>query len=146
MGPTWGPPGSCRPQIGPMLASWTLLSGETCPVWYFTGCSVYRYKRINSKTFRWIRHTYNKIWLTMNGFVRNTRVPYDHVLLSLTYSLCNIINTWSTDRLYFFFFILSFVCTYVFLIFFYIQMPHFLFGLLPLYPPPPPPPPPSFHR
>ena len=27
MEPTWGPPGSCRPQMGPMLASWTLLSG-----------------------------------------------------------------------------------------------------------------------
>ena len=27
MGPTWGPPGSCRPQKGPMLAPWTLLSG-----------------------------------------------------------------------------------------------------------------------
>ena len=27
IGPTWGPPGSCRPQMGPMLASWTLLSG-----------------------------------------------------------------------------------------------------------------------
>ena len=27
MGPTWGPPGSCGPQMGPMLASWTLLSG-----------------------------------------------------------------------------------------------------------------------
>ena len=27
MGPTWGPPGSCRPQMGPMLAPWTLLSG-----------------------------------------------------------------------------------------------------------------------
>ena len=23
MGPTWGPPGSCRSQIGPMLAPWT---------------------------------------------------------------------------------------------------------------------------
>ena len=29
MGPTWGPPGSCRPQLGPMLAPWTLLSGTT---------------------------------------------------------------------------------------------------------------------
>ena len=28
MGPTWGPPGSCRPQIGPMLAPWTLISGK----------------------------------------------------------------------------------------------------------------------
>ena len=27
MGPTWGPPGSCRPQVGPMMAPWTLLSG-----------------------------------------------------------------------------------------------------------------------
>ena len=27
MGPTRGPPGSCRPQMGPMLATWTLLSG-----------------------------------------------------------------------------------------------------------------------
>ena len=26
MGPTWGPPGSSRPQMGPMLAPWTLLS------------------------------------------------------------------------------------------------------------------------
>ena len=26
MGPTWGPTGSCRPQMGPMLALWTLLS------------------------------------------------------------------------------------------------------------------------
>ena len=28
MGPTWGPPGCCQPQMGPMLASWTLLSGK----------------------------------------------------------------------------------------------------------------------
>ena len=28
MGPTWGPPGSCRPQMGPMSAQWTLLSGS----------------------------------------------------------------------------------------------------------------------
>ena len=26
MGLTWGPPWSCRPQMGPMLAPWTLLS------------------------------------------------------------------------------------------------------------------------
>ena len=29
MGPIWGPPGSCRPQMGPMLAPWTLLSRRT---------------------------------------------------------------------------------------------------------------------
>ena len=27
MGPTWGPPGAGRTQVGPMLAQWTLLSG-----------------------------------------------------------------------------------------------------------------------
>ena len=27
MGPTWGPPGSCRPLMDPMLVPWTLLSG-----------------------------------------------------------------------------------------------------------------------
>ena len=27
MGPTWSPPGSCQPQMGPMLAPCTLLSG-----------------------------------------------------------------------------------------------------------------------
>ena len=27
MGPTWGPSGADRTQVGPMLASWTLLSG-----------------------------------------------------------------------------------------------------------------------
>ena len=31
MGPTWGPPGSCRPQVGPMLVPWTLLSGLSAP-------------------------------------------------------------------------------------------------------------------
>ena len=31
MGPTWGPPGSCRPQMAPMLTPWTLLSGYPFP-------------------------------------------------------------------------------------------------------------------
>ena len=30
MGPTWGPPGADRTQVGPMLARWTLLSGLFC--------------------------------------------------------------------------------------------------------------------
>ena len=30
IGPTWNPPGSCRPQTGPMLVPWTLLSGYVC--------------------------------------------------------------------------------------------------------------------
>ena len=30
MGPTWGPSGADRTQVGPMLAPWTLLSGYPC--------------------------------------------------------------------------------------------------------------------
>ena len=33
MAPTWSPPGSCRPQMGPMLAPWTLLSGIIWNQW-----------------------------------------------------------------------------------------------------------------
>ena len=33
MGPTWGTPGSCRPQMGPILAPWTLLSGYAHLKW-----------------------------------------------------------------------------------------------------------------
>ena len=33
MGPTWGPLGSCGPQMGPMLAPWTLLSGNVSYYW-----------------------------------------------------------------------------------------------------------------
>ena len=40
MWPTWGPPGSCRPQVGPMLAPRTLLSGmplEHLWIWSLVG-------------------------------------------------------------------------------------------------------------
>ena len=36
MGPIWGPPGSCRPQMGPMLAPWTLLSGKWSLIFMYT--------------------------------------------------------------------------------------------------------------
>ena len=42
MGPTRGLPGSCRPQMGPMLAPWTLLSGLML-AWTTTGCQWYMY-------------------------------------------------------------------------------------------------------
>ena len=37
MGPTWGPAGADRTQVGPMLAPWTLLSGS---ISFFTSNSV----------------------------------------------------------------------------------------------------------
>ena len=33
LGPTWGPYGTDRTQVGPMLAPWTLLSGTTLCLW-----------------------------------------------------------------------------------------------------------------
>ena len=33
MGPSWGPSGADRTQVGPMLASWTLLSGFVSTKW-----------------------------------------------------------------------------------------------------------------
>ena len=33
MGPTWGPSGAIRTQVGPMLAPWTLLSGKVEYTW-----------------------------------------------------------------------------------------------------------------
>ena len=43
-GSTWGPPGSCRPQMGLKLAPWTLLSGKpfqklTIPLIFVVICS-----------------------------------------------------------------------------------------------------------
>ena len=44
MGPTWGPPGSCRPQVGPILTPWTLLSGLLhllVYTWHYTWECIY---------------------------------------------------------------------------------------------------------
>ena len=58
MGPTWGPPGSCRPQMGPMLAPWTLLSGMTIAnAGYTSGDSTINTKRLFTKS------VWQKPWL-----------------------------------------------------------------------------------
>ena len=53
MRPTWGPSGSCRPQMGPMLAPWTLLSGHprSYSVW---GC---RLTGMGFPSWKWYRHS-----------------------------------------------------------------------------------------
>ena len=51
MGPTWGPPGSCRPQIGPMLAPWTLLSG------YALHGDGVAWRRFSNYTKKYVGHT-----------------------------------------------------------------------------------------
>ena len=50
MGPTWGPPGSCRPQVGLMLAPWTLLSGN----W------IYPWSVAVASTILWLHHAMSR--------------------------------------------------------------------------------------
>ena len=47
--PAWGPPGSCRPQMGPMLAPWTLLWGQLF-MFCIPGCVN---KHTNTDCSRW---------------------------------------------------------------------------------------------
>ena len=47
MWPSWGPPGADRTQVGPMLAPWILLSGESCGLLSM----VYIYDGIMTKFF-----------------------------------------------------------------------------------------------
>ena len=76
MGPRWGPPGSCRPQMGPMLAPWTLLSGTPCfntispqqNGWHFADC-IFIHIFLNKKYAFWIQFHWKvslNVWLTIN--------------------------------------------------------------------------------
>ena len=64
-GPTWSPPGSCRPQMGPKLAPWTLLSG------------ILRYNTLE-ETCKWFTFRYNLlpviVSLMFQGYVTGTGV------------------------------------------------------------------------
>ena len=52
-GPTWGPPGSWWPQIGPMLAPWTLLSGIWFIVWHI---DTYTCRPMTTVNLHWRYH------------------------------------------------------------------------------------------
>ena len=61
MEPTWGPPGSCPPQMGPMNAPWTLLSGVFCidvvisstPMVSFTHVALLHWDNRTLSQFQW---------------------------------------------------------------------------------------------
>ena len=68
MGPTWGPPGAERTQVGPMLAPWTLLSGS------FPSCQWFlsMWCHCNMKCIHWLWqmetvYTHAKNWI-MDSF------------------------------------------------------------------------------
>ena len=62
-GPTWGPPGSCRPQMGPMLVPWTLLSGlwMSYSAQHNSKFTYLSYKMICYSVVRYYMHTYYSI-------------------------------------------------------------------------------------
>ena len=68
MGPTWGPPGSCRPQMGPMLAPWTLLSGHKLFVKWIPDAAIWEITVVPRAT-RAINAVYQKLpflWVSEN--------------------------------------------------------------------------------
>ena len=83
MGPTWGPPGSCRPQMCPMLAPWTLLPGKVLREKFIQSMTLYRAQTIAAasavtmnemfprigETLGTIVHTMVKSWFEERGSV-----------------------------------------------------------------------------
>ena len=73
MGPTWGPHGSCRPGVGPMLAPWTLVSGYLSPRLYAHDSSLSRPIALTFRDvwfgdgFRWDSLYCNSPWLQFIG-------------------------------------------------------------------------------
>ena len=77
MGPTGGPPGSYRPQVGPILAPWTLLFG------YVSACLSYKNVCVSVR-FCIIQHAAqeNKILVTSIA-VHPTNYAHDSCFMSL---------------------------------------------------------------
>ena len=63
MGPTWGPHGSCQPQMGPMLVLWTLLSGY---LWWPYPWGIINVEQVYAVGTRWCRRTSQK-WTQINN-------------------------------------------------------------------------------
>ena len=61
MGPTWGPSGADKTQVGPMLAPWTLLSGWLC-FGYINGISIYGFHHIRQGCLSGIETDIGLLW------------------------------------------------------------------------------------
>ena len=71
--PTWGPPGSCRPQVAPMLAPWTLLSGPFISEWHHNS---YHCSNGNEATLTNIDKCVNPIHFVAVHISKNTIILY----------------------------------------------------------------------
>ena len=95
MGLTWSPPGSCRPQMGPMLAPWTLLSGMLIVLWVFFGLSIREHMMIS-----WYEYTFHYCHcvggiqsLLLNSLPRGTVIWSFDDYLFLSWIIC-----WTNSR------------------------------------------------
>ena len=100
MEPTWGPPGSCRTQMGPMLAPWTLLSGISRSLRFGPNLvSKIMLVRIvllaNTEICRFIER-----WFFIYGNIlyclMNKICPTSCILTALLSNVRNIITLWDT--------------------------------------------------
>ena len=82
MGPTWDPPGSCRPQMVPMLALWTLLSGHI-PL---TTCSLLYYS-VKHRQHLWIFCRWFQDWFLDDIPYVASFIEYIHVVLDSIHSI-----------------------------------------------------------
>ena len=93
MWPTWGPPGSCRPQMGTILAPWTLVSGHgNVLVWTAHLKGEWLVTRMNTSLYITIYHNISlKYWgnwrypLQSNAKQIFVQVLWDILYLLLTY-------------------------------------------------------------
>ena len=87
MGPTWGPPGADRTQVGPMLAPRTLLSGSR-----LISFGWFRYKALQSPhTAAFYKHI-KQILLLTKGISHTC--PYIHALQVPIISMKKVLATW----------------------------------------------------
>ena len=70
MGPTRGPPGSCRPQMGPMLTPWILLTGVTRQWWECTRIVSPAMATRTSISWRWWHNLQKYEWIQYESLVQ----------------------------------------------------------------------------
>ena len=78
MGPTWGPPGSCRPQVAPMLTPWTLLSGTETNKWIEDLPTSFEHSQFKRCRFMW--YHYNDVIMgSMSSQITSLTIVYSDV-------------------------------------------------------------------
>ena len=82
MGPTWGPAGADRTQVGPMLATWTMLSGLVqdrssngdCSFALSRRYAIYKFVETSGRTLIFLKFVYASFtYLTQIKFAKSTK-------------------------------------------------------------------------